>query len=278
MIESSWQCEVEKDECQLRLNEREAQYWLGTEPGQLGIIGFQGMVAAADGSDSKGKMGAGFCTLDMRQPGEMWEEVTAEKLLRGREIFYNDSAAVINHGHCPSELQAARLELMCVTYGDYIKVKDKIYAPIDRRRRGWARIGREEEGTSSFRAELAALLMLLREAPDEEDVVALLDCKSEITEVGKWIGEGAKATLVGVANADILEKIIEKLRARIQAGAATFLVKVKAHRGEPLNEEAEMIVQTLADFRTQTPRSGRTGRKGSYSGGRRRMVSSGRMH
>ena len=56
MIESSWQCEVEKDECQLRLNAREAHYWLGTEPGQLGIIGFQGMVAAADGSDSKGKM------------------------------------------------------------------------------------------------------------------------------------------------------------------------------------------------------------------------------
>ena len=239
MIESSWQCEVEKDECQLRLNEREAHYWLGTEPGQLGIIGFQGMVAAADGSDSKGKMGAGFCTLDMRQPGEMWEEVTAEKLLRGREIFYNDLARVINHGHCPSELHAARLELMGVTYGDYIKVKDKIYTPSDGRRRGWARIGREEEGTSSFRAELAALLMLLREAPDEEDVVALLDCKSEITEVGKWIGEGAKATLVGVANADILEKIIEKLRARIQAGAATFLVKVKAHRGEPLNEEAD---------------------------------------
>ena len=85
-------------------------------------------------------MGAGFCTLDMRQPGEMWEEVTEEKLPRGREIFYNDLARVINHGHCPSEVHAARLELIGVTYGDYIKVKDKIYAPIDRRRRGWARI------------------------------------------------------------------------------------------------------------------------------------------
>ena len=43
---------------------------------------------------------------------------------------------------------------------------------------------------------------------------------------------------MGIANADILEAIIEKLRARVQAGAATFLVKVKAHRGEPLNREA----------------------------------------
>ena len=145
---------------------------------------------------------------------------------------------MISHGHCPSEARAARLELMGVTYGDYIKVKDIIYTLVDRRR-GWARRGREEEGTSSIRAELAALLMLLREAPDEEDVAALLDCKSEITGVGKWVGGGAKATLVGVANADILEAIIEKLRARVQTGAGTFLVKVKAHRGEPVNEEAD---------------------------------------
>jgi len=49
--------------------------------------------------------------------------------------------------------------------------------------------------------------------------VTLLDCKPEITEVGKWAGEGAQATggvcqwqatLVGFANADILAPIIEK--------------------------------------------------------------------
>ena len=239
MIRSSWQCELEKDECQIRLNEREAPYWLGTEPGQLGVLGFRGAVAAADGSDSKGKMGAGFCFMELQRPGEEWGEVNVEEAPGGREIFFNELAQVMQHGHRPSEEHAARLDLMGVTYGDFIKVEGRIYAPVDRRRRGWARIGREEEGTSSYRAELAALLMLLREAPEAEDVVALLDCKSEITEVRKWVGEGAKATLVGIANADILEAIIEKLRARVQAGAATFLVKVKAHRGEPLNEEAD---------------------------------------
>jgi hypothetical protein len=35
--------------------------------------------------------------------------------------------------------------------------------------------------------------MLLREATEAEDVLALLDCKSEITEVRNWVGEGAKA-------------------------------------------------------------------------------------
>jgi len=33
---------------------------------------------------------------------------------------------------------------------------------------------------------------------------------------------------------------IEELRKRTTAGAATFLVKVKAHRGEPANEEADI--------------------------------------
>jgi len=44
---------------------------------------------------------------------------------------------------------------------------------------------------------------------------------------------------VGAPDADILLEEIEELRNRTTAGAATFLVKVKVHRGEPENEEAE---------------------------------------
>jgi len=40
--------------------------------------------------------------------------------------------------------------------------------------------------------------------------------------------------------ADILLEVIEELRKRTTAVAATFLVKVKAHRGEPANEEANI--------------------------------------
>jgi len=43
-----------------------------------------------------------------------------------------------------------------------------------------------------------------------------------------------------VPDADILPKAIEELRKGTTAGAATFLVKVKAHRGEPANEEANI--------------------------------------
>ena len=55
-----------------------------------------------------------------------------------------------------------------------------------------------------------------------------------------WVGEGGKATLVGAPDADILIEAIEELRKRTTAGAATFLVKVKAHRGELANEEADI--------------------------------------
>ena len=41
-------------------------------------------------------------------------------------------------------------------------------------------------------------------------------------------------------DADILLDAIEGLRKGTTAGALTFLVKVKAHRGEPANEAADI--------------------------------------
>jgi len=47
---------------------------------------------------------------------------------------------------------------------------------------------------------------------------------------------------VGAPNADILAAAIEILRKRIAAGTATFLVKVKVHRGKSANEGAGILV------------------------------------
>ena len=33
------------------------------------------------------------------------------------------------------------------------------------------------------------------------------------------------------------------MRQRIEEGAATFLIKIKAHRGEPINEEADTLAE-----------------------------------
>ena len=52
-----------KDECQVRLKGRERDYWMGTEIGMRRGYGFQGQVMVGDGSDKKGKMGAGYDNL-----------------------------------------------------------------------------------------------------------------------------------------------------------------------------------------------------------------------
>ena len=65
--------------------------------------------------------------------------------------------------------------------------------------------------------------------------------------VNRWIGEGGKATLVRAPDADILAVAIEILRKRIAAGTATFLVKVKALRGESANEGANILDEAISD-------------------------------
>jgi len=58
---------------------------------------------------------------------------------------------------------------------------------------------------------------------------------------------GEKATLitVGAPDADILAAAIEILRKRIAAGTATFWIKVKALRGEPANEGANILADKV---------------------------------
>jgi len=103
---------------------------------------------------------------------------------------------------------------------------------------------REKEGSSSNRPELAAFLLALRDTLIEELLLYLCDNQSLLKEVNRWIGEG-KATLVGAPDADILAAVIEILRKRIAAGKANFLVKVKAHRGEPANDEADILTNEI---------------------------------
>ena len=86
--------------------------------------------------------------------------------------------------------------------------------------------------------ELAAFFLALRDTLIEEPLLYLCDNQS----VTRWIGEGGKATLVGSPDADILAAAIEIPRKRIAAGTSIFFVKVKAHRGEPANEGADIVI------------------------------------
>ena len=56
------------------------------------------------------------------------------------------------------------------------------------------------------------------------------------------VSRSGHATLGGAPDPYILRELeaLEELRKRTEAGVATFLVKVKAHRGEPAYEKAEI--------------------------------------
>ena len=84
---------------------------------------------------------------------------------------------------------------------------------------------------------------ILRRTPDHEDLVTATDSEVLCRVVGRWVGQGGKASLANTADADILEYILAKLEARIAAKSRTFLVKVKEHRGEPLNEGADDLTE-----------------------------------
>jgi len=90
-------------------------------------------------------------------------------------------------------------------------------------------VGREEEGSSSNHPELAAFVLALRGAPVTKAVLYLGDNQALLKAVKRWVGEGRKATLVRALDAYILLETIQELQKRTTAGAATFLVKVKAH-------------------------------------------------
>ena len=61
--------------------------------------------------------------------------------------------------------------------------------------------------------------------------------------IRKWVGQGGKATLAIAPDADILREIVCLLTPRVRAGRATFMVKVKSHRGEPINERADTLAE-----------------------------------
>jgi len=110
------------------------------------------------------------------------------------------------------------------------------------RKRQQRKVGHEEEGFSSNRLELAAFVLALRGTSMTKPILYLCDNQALLKAVKRWVGEGGKAMLVGAPDADILLEAIEELRKRPTARAVMFLVKVKAHRGEPANEEADIQV------------------------------------
>jgi ribonuclease HI len=106
-----------------------------------------------------------------------------------------------------------------------------------------ARVGREEEGTSSNRPELGGIVLALQSAALSEDVLLLCDNTAVLFAIKKLVGQGGKATLATAPDADILQELVCLLTHRMRAGRATFLIKVKLHRGEPISVQADTLAE-----------------------------------
>ncbi len=102
-----------------------------------------------------------------------------------------------------------------------------------------AGVGRGNEGASSNRAEHASLLLWLRKTHRTQDLLYLTDSDSLLKTISKWVGEGTRANLATTPDGDIVREIVQILQERVTAGANTFFIKIKSHRGEPLNEAAD---------------------------------------
>jgi len=72
-------------------------------------------------------------------------------------------------------------------------------------------MGREEEGSSSNRPDLAAFVLALRGTHVTKPMLYLCDNQALLKTVKRWVGEGGKATLVGAPDADILLEAIDEL-------------------------------------------------------------------
>jgi hypothetical protein len=75
---------------------------------------------------------------------------------------------------------------------------------------------------------------------DNENLLYLTDSEATLQVINKWIGGGPKLSLTKTSDPDVFRDIIVKLQQRVKAKAATLLIKVKEHRGCPLNEEADI--------------------------------------
>ena len=110
-------------------------------------------------------------------------------------------------------------------------------------------IGREEEGLSSNRPELVTLSECLEAHDDHIDLLYLTDSEESLQVIHKWIGGGVKLNLSKSTDVDVLKVIILKLQRRVDVGATTLMIKVKTHRGDPLNEESD--IRTLRNRSSQ---------------------------
>ncbi len=87
---------------------------------------------------------------------------------------------------------------------------------------------------------MIALTEFLQGHDDEISLLYLTDIEAILQDIHRWIGFRAKLNLSKSPDVDVLKRIIIKIQKRVLVGVETLLVKVKTHRGDPLNEVSDI--------------------------------------
>ena len=104
-------------------------------------------------------------------------------------------------------------------------------------------MGREEEVLNSNRPELVDLRECLESHQDHENLLYLTDRETILHCVRPSTNgqvEEQNSSLARSPDVDVLKSIMIKLQRRVKAGAATLLITVKDHSGDPLNEVTDI--------------------------------------
>jgi len=74
---------------------------------------------------------------------------------------------------------------------------------------------------------------------DRKPIIFLSDSACFLSSSQKWIGEQKSPSMWVNPDADIMRDIVQILCEQIEQALLTVFIKIKAHRGDPLNELAD---------------------------------------
>ena len=99
---------------------------------------------------------------------------------------------------------------------------------------------------SSIRPELTGIALALEDCPGEEDLNILTDSLSSMRLLKSMQREDFPLQLYRHPVRQLLLHVVKLINKRAESGRATRLIKVRAHRGEPLNERADALAAAAA--------------------------------
>jgi len=97
---------------------------------------------------------------------------------------------------------------------------------------------------SSIRPELTGIALALEDCPGEEDLNIITDSLSSMRLLKSMQRQDFPLQLYRHTVRQLLLHVTKLINKRAESGRATRFIKVRAHRGEPLNEEAVYFKQT----------------------------------